>query len=433
MLLPSPDGVEAEEFERRTRFAMKFQQFTGPVQAKGVEDTAFYRYGPLLSLNEVGGDPSRFGQAPSAFHDANRDRLQNWPLAMIATSTHDTKRGEDARARLNVLSELPQTWREMIFQWARINASARTIVNGEPAPDRSDEYFYYQAVIGAWPADSPAPDREFVGRIQEYMAKATREKKVHTSWINPSRAYDDAVSEFVEKTLHGTRSQHFLRGFLPFVKKIARFGMVNSLAQVTLKIVSPGVPDFYQGSELWDLSLVDPDNRRPANFNLRRRMLEAMLPLLDESASPDCVSAGVTEMLKNWEDGRIKQYVTAAGLRLRRKNRALFLDGEYYALNASGGRSERVVALGRAYGPDVLVAIVPCLTASLAEEDHWLPLGDQTWGNTAIEIPAAWSSLSFRDLLTGNVLRAGGSPYIRIADTLRICPVALLVGRQEAS
>jgi len=256
--------ADASEVAERLRFAMKFQQYTGPLQAKGLEDTAFYRYNLLLSLNEVGGDPSRFGVSAADFHDLNRQRRHDWPYEMIATSTHDTKLGEDVRARIDVLSEIPEEWDREVAKWMRLNKPARTIVDGEPAPDRNDEYRFYQALVGAWlPGDTASP--EFVKRLQVYMTKAVKEAKLRSSWINPDEAYENAVARFVEHVLTGPAAARFLPAFVPFQERVARVGLVNSLSQVVLKIASPGVPDFYQGTELWDLSLVDPDNRRPVD------------------------------------------------------------------------------------------------------------------------------------------------------------------------
>ncbi|MEO7270640.1 MAG: malto-oligosyltrehalose synthase, partial [Vicinamibacterales bacterium] len=257
---PAADANEARE---RLHFAMKLQQYTGPVHAKGLEDTSFYRYNLLLSLNEVGGDPERFGRSVSEFHEGNLRRLRDWPWEMIGTATHDTKLGEDVRARLNVLSELPDDWAREVALWMRANRDYRTVVDGEPAPDRNDEYRFYQALIGIWPADlglhvrlSPKP---IVERLQAYMIKSVKEAKLHTSWLTPNQEYEDAVNSFVESVLTDPR---FLESFLQFQSRIAVAGMVNSLAQVVLKMGSPGVPDVYQGADLWDLSLVDPDNRR---------------------------------------------------------------------------------------------------------------------------------------------------------------------------
>src|SRR6185437_11482952 len=277
-LIPLNAGkIPPEEFHRQLEFAMKFQQYTGPVQAKGMEDTAFYRYHALVSLNEVGGDPDRFGRAPERFHQANLERRREWPLAMLATATHDTKRGEDARARIDVLSEMPEDWDRAVTRWSQLNAECRSRVEDAWAPEPNEEYLFYQALLGAWPADSAEESKESLAkRLQAYMAKAIKEAQVHTSWMNPHDAYEKAVEDFVARALLGPRSQAFWESFIPFARRVARAGMMNSLSQVALKIASPGVCDFYQGTELWDLSLVDPDNRRPVDYALRQKLLQAL-------------------------------------------------------------------------------------------------------------------------------------------------------------
>jgi len=471
---------------------MKFQQYTGPVQAKGVEDTAFYRYNRLLSLNEVGGDPQRFGGPPEEFHEANRTRLAHWPYAMLATATHDTKRGEDARARLNVLSEIPTDWRRMIFQWSRINNANRTLIQGEHAPYRNDEYLFYQALLGAWPAaeaprpgdqetrrqgdqdlqrnteksdvsvslspplplsSSPAPvPPELVERLKEYMLKAVREAKVFTSWINPDEDYDQAVADFVTKALTGRRAAKFLASFLPFQKRIARWGMVNSLSQVVLKIISPGVPDFYQGTELWDFSLVDPDNRRPVDFAHRVRLLESL-----ESVPVSEFGNRITDLLDHWPDGRIKLLITTSGLRLRRKWPRVFMEGEYLSWEATGEKADHAVAIARRLHSSIstsglatrcVLAIVPRLVAGLVDAsaeteepspppEHaasCLPVGANIWKTTRVILPNDLAQFSFRDIITGQPVPITPSPAPRLApslllaDVLSTCPVALLEG-----
>ncbi len=427
-LLPQPDG-EPAEYERRLQFAMKFQQYTGPVQAKGVEDTAFYRYNVLLSLNEVGGDPQRFGAPPAQFHETNRRRREHWPHALLATATHDTKRGEDARARLNVLSEIPKEWGRTVTAWARLNTRNRTKLDGEPAPDRNEEYFFYQALLGAWPAEPAGTVHEtapadLVERLSQYMAKALKEAKVHTSWINPNEQYDKAVADFVAKTLTGKTASRFLASFLPFQQRVAALGVVNSLAQVVLKIVSPGVPDFYQGTELWDLSLVDPDNRRPVEYPRYRQALEALAPLLErpEPHAP-------RELLEHWHDGRVKLFVTAAGLRCRKRLPHVFLDGEYLPLEVEGEAADHVVALARRHQQDSVIAIVPRLVGSLAPPSPALPLGPAVWRNTSVRLPSELATGAYRNLFSGEVIQVMGQGNrcgIVVADALQMFPVALL-------
>jgi (1->4)-alpha-D-glucan 1-alpha-D-glucosylmutase len=425
LLLPEPRTTPSpEERKRRLRFAMKTQQYTGPVQAKGVEDTAFYRYGPLLSLNEVGGHPSSFGMRPEEFHAANRQRLERFPLSLTCTSTHDTKRGEDARARLNVLSEIPDKWREQVAVWARINSSAHRKLNQQPAPERSDEYFYYQALIGGWPADcdgSPSP--EFVERVRQYMNKAVKEKKFRTSWIAPSADYDAAVAWFVEQTLAGTRAQPFLARFLPFQRRVAELGMVNSLAQLVLKIASPGVPDFYQGSELWNLSFVDPDNRRPVDVRDFQRELSMLGPALEHPSK-----AAAARLLSNWKDGCVKLFATAAGLRLRRRYADLFLRGEYRAAEAAGPAASNVIAFSRTLGGEAVLAVAPRLTTGICGFDGGLPLGPAVWGDTRLHLPPGHEKTCFQDVFTGAVASPEPGGTLEMAKLLDTLPCALLIG-----
>jgi (1->4)-alpha-D-glucan 1-alpha-D-glucosylmutase len=345
---------------------MKLQQYTGPVQAKGLEDTSFYRYNVLVSVNEVGGDPSRIGRSPEDFHRANAHRAKDWPFDMLTTATHDTKIGEDVRARINALSELPEEWGREISRWMRVNRTQRRLVEGEPAPDRADEYRLYQILLGAWPADLPPAHRapqEFIERISAYMLKAAREAKLHTSWLTTNQGYEDALTGFVERILGPAGGPKFIPAFAPFQRRIAAIGMINSLAQVVLKLGSPGVPDFYQGTELWDLSLVDPDNRRPVDFAIRDRML-AELGEQDPA-----------EMLRHPHDGRIKMFVTAAGLQLRRELPHVFVGGDYRPLETEVTVPGGVVAFARTSGDDAVIAVAPRLVARLVNDERPAPLG----------------------------------------------------------
>jgi (1->4)-alpha-D-glucan 1-alpha-D-glucosylmutase len=438
VLVPLKDKLSEEEYQRCCHFSMKFQQYTGPVQAKGIEDTAFYRYHVLVALNEVGGDPQRFGGTIAQFHEANRRRRSSWPQTLLATATHDTKRGEDARARLNVLSEMPAEWRRRVSRWARSNAKNREPVDGEPAPDRNDEYLFYQALLGAWPCE-PAGSRhetaptDLIERMRTYMLKAVKEAKVHTSWINPNEAYDHAALVFVEKTLAGPRAARFLADFLPFQHRVARLGMINSLAQVVLKMVAPGVPDFFQGTELWDLNLVDPDNRRPVDFAHRSGLLESLQPLLSEQALAGETeqSAALAEMVESWHDGRIKLFTTAAGLRLRRRLPSVFLQGDYVPLEAQGDCAENVVALARRHENDVVIAVVPRFANSLFKPDNPLAMAGERLKTTTVALPQEWEQLHFRNVFTRKTLKAvlkTKGATVPVADLFAGFPVALLEG-----
>ena len=303
LTLQYPEWATEVDIQERLDFVMRFQQITGPVTAKGFEDTALYRFNRLVSLNEVGGDPSRFGVTLAEFHAENTARLKRSPHGLSATATHDTKRGEDVRARINVLSEIPDAWRRRLQTWQRLNRRHRAMVDGAPVPGANTEYLIYQTLVGAWPIDAE--------RLTAYLLKATREAKVHTSWINPNKPYDEALARFAQAILDRQRSAAFLDDFMPFQMRVAHFGALNSLAQTLIKLTAPGVPDFYQGTELWDLSLVDPDNRRPVDWALRRRLLDELEHALH--AAPDR-GALAHELWTKKDDARVKLFVVREGL-----------------------------------------------------------------------------------------------------------------------
>ncbi|MGE0703292.1 MAG: malto-oligosyltrehalose synthase [Vicinamibacterales bacterium] len=428
VMLPSfgPEGPADEPAQERLAFAMNVQQFTAPVFAKGVEDTAFYRYHVLASANDVGGHPNRPATEPEEFHEANRRTLAEWPLEMHTTATHDTKRGEDARVRIAALSEVPDEWRRLVASWMRINGRNRTKLQGSWAPDRNDEYLFYQGLLGTWPAQTDASStvaqapQDVADRVEAYMQKTVREAKVNTSWIHEAPEYGRAVSIFVGRTLSGRTAPRFLASFVPFARRVARAGMVNSLSQLVLKIASPGVPDFYQGSEFWDLNLVDPDNRRPVDFALRRTALSELMPLLRRLEAGDGAIDEVRALLESWESGRIKLLTTARGLRFRHEHQALLLDGAYEALAAEGAASQHVVSFARRSGSEILIAIVPRLVVGLPPEG---------WNSTSLLVPGdALGALEFTHLLTGEAIRldAGRLPLTKVFETL---PVALLYAR----
>jgi (1->4)-alpha-D-glucan 1-alpha-D-glucosylmutase len=429
-------------------FVRKFQQLTGPVTAKGVEDTAFYRYHRLLSLNEVGGAPDRFGTSVSEFHRLNAERLARWPHSLSATSTHDTKRSEDVRARINVLSEIPLEWRAHFRTWHRLNRRHRSLVDGRPAPDANEEYFLYQTLVGAWPME-PVADAEhaaFTDRIQQYMFKALREAKVHASWVHPNPEYDAAVARFIAAILDRSGPPRptpgrlrrllgaivaenggnpFLADFRPFQQRIAVAGIYNSLAQTLLKLVLPGVPDTYQGTEVWDLSLVDPDNRRPVDYTRLRRDLREICERL---ALPNADLGELARTLLDTKmDGRIKLYVTHRALDYRRRRPELFAEGAYVPLEAQGHRQEHVVAFGRERGGETAIVIVPRFLARLHLTDP--PVGSSLWAGTSLDLPEAWASRTYRNVLTGEgvaVASREGRPSIPLDRGLAIFPVALL-------
>ena len=419
LLLRNIDEFREEDRPALISFAMRFQQMTGPVMAKGVEDTSFYVYNRLVSLNEVGGNPERVGVTVAAFHHQNDQRLRRWPHSLLATSTHDTKRSEDVRARIDILSEMPREWSEAVTRWSRLNAAKKTTVDGEPAPDRNDEYLLYQTLVGAWPVEPVRPEEfaEFRERIAAYMLKATREAKVHTSWVNPHEGYDAAVRDFVLQLLADDDSDPFLTDLRALQQRVAYYGQFNSLAQTLLKLTSPGVPDTYQGAELWDLSLVDPDNRRPVDFAKRARLLRELKRREKKGVAPL-----LRELLTHWQDGRIKLYVTSKTLNFRRDNPDLFLRGDYVPLRGRGPGAERVVAYARRQGTTWALVAVPRLMTRLCPPGE-APLGETVWGDTGIVLPRR-APQSWRNVLTGENVNA--ERVLLLRDVLRSFPVALL-------
>ena len=419
------------ERERRDQlqFVMKFQQITGTVMAKGSEDTALYIYNRLASLNEVGGDPLQFGISVHTFHERMRQRRAHWPASICATSTHDTKRSEDVRARISVLSEIPQVWKTRVQRWSQLNKGYKTEVDGTLAPDRNEEYLLYQTLIGAWPFPTLDDDeyRNFNDRIQAYMAKALKEAKIHTSWVNPNYAYDQAVRDFIEHILARSGPNPFLADFLPFHREIARYGVYNSLSQVLLKIAAPGIPDFYQGTELWDFSLVDPDNRRPVDYGTRTGFLEDFQPLCAIQGSNQ--RRLVQDMLATVPDGRIKLYITMVGLHYRRTHAHLFLSGEYVPLKVEGTKKRHVCAFARIYEDQAVVAVVPILVKGLCQETEMFPFGPSVWEDTWMIVPSWRPASCYQNLLTGEILSSTeteGKQSLRLAEVMGSCPVALL-------
>jgi (1->4)-alpha-D-glucan 1-alpha-D-glucosylmutase len=352
------------------RFAMKVQQFSGPVMAKGVEDTAFYRYNRFVALNEVGGAPERFGLAPALFHKANAARSQNWPHAMLTTATHDTKRGEDNRARLAVLSEMPEEWRRQVETWNRILRARRGDVERTAAPDRDDEYMLYQMFVGSWPIDMlDAPSAEqleaYGARIHSALEKSLREAKRRSSWAAPDAEYEQATQAFAQEAL---RSDTFRSNFLPFTRRVARLGIENSLIQTVAKLTAPGVPDIYQGCELWELNLVDPDNRRPVDFAQRETSmaeLAARFKALEQRA------ALFEALISQWQDGQAKLATTALLLALRREEPELFSGGDYQPIAIEGDRSDWAFGYVRASGDRKLAVVMARYPAHREAEPEW--------------------------------------------------------------
>jgi (1->4)-alpha-D-glucan 1-alpha-D-glucosylmutase len=417
LLLNRPHLLPGQR-EARLAFVMRWQQFTGPIMAKAFEDTFLYVFNPLISLNEVGGDP-RPSTAPAAdFPGYIKKRQKEWPHAMNASTTHDTKRGEDVRARINVLSELPSPWQKNLDRWAKLNAQHRKTIDGQPVPDRNEEIFLYETLVGAWPFDG---DRaSFLNRLKEYAVKATREAMVHTRWTRPNLRHEHALERFITAILKPSARNKFLSEFTEFQKQTAFYGMANGLAQTLIKIASPGVPDFYQGSDLWDFRLVDPDNRQPVDFDERKRAL-TKLRALDESPSPAFI-----EIAKNWRDGSIKLYVIWKAIQQRAQHPELYSDGEFLTLEVRGKRAEHVTAFARRLGKDWALVVAP---RWLARAGFPLPPQGtgQFWGDTALRLPKT-APADWKNVFTNGAVateRKNGDRIIRM-DKLGQFPVALL-------
>jgi (1->4)-alpha-D-glucan 1-alpha-D-glucosylmutase len=426
LLLELPAPSDALRRAQRA-FAMKFQQITAPITAKGIEDTAMFRYNRLLSLNEVGGEPGSYGAGVRAFHADSEYRSRHWPHEMLATSTHDTKRSEDVRARLNVLSEMTTPWRDAVRRWSRINRSRKRELDGHQTPSPNDEYHFYQTLLGSWPlgADAAAASGVYRERIEAYMIKAVREAKVHTSWTETDGAYEEALLQFIRGVLEPRDNNLFLGDFLEFQRRVAHFGLLNGLSQTLCKLTAPGVPDIYQGNEVWDFSLVDPDNRRPVDYRSRR----ALLVELQQGTALRATTAQLA-------DGRCKLLLTWKTLQLRRAQPQLFRDGDYRRLRVRGPQAQHLCAFARRLRQQSLIVIAPRLYRRLLGDDGGLPLGEAVWGETFVELPREERTReSLRNVLDERqlkVVRQGDSMGVLAAQALAEFPVALLAAGCDA-
>jgi (1->4)-alpha-D-glucan 1-alpha-D-glucosylmutase len=421
LLLQEKGHVTPEQREARLAFVMRWQQFTGPIMAKGSEDSALYVYNSLISLNEVGGTPESNGVTVAAFHEFCRDR-QKHGHSVNATSTHDTKRQEDVRARINVLSEIPTRWEKHLRQWACWNESKKKLVSGQGVPDHNEEIFLYETMVGAWPLEEKDVPG-FRKRLEAYMLKVAREARGHTQWSHPNLRYEKALMRFIKSITQPSEDNLFLADFLTLYQDVAFYGALNSLAQLLLKVTMPGVPDFYQGSELWDLRLVDPDNRGPVDFEKRVRLLAG---LKKEEEGHDRSNL-IQDLLNHWQNGRIKLFVTSAALNYRRDHKALFLEGAYQPLKATGPKADNVFAFARHINGTWALAVVPRLGTQLAPAGH-PPIGEGVWGGSSLilprETPPEWVNV-----LTGERLHCCGAKQKRslpLAGVLKSFPVALL-------
>jgi len=421
-LLAPPAGLEKHK-EQWLDFVLRWQQFTGAVMAKGLEDTAFFVHHGLISLNEVGCNPLRkeirFGVA--AFHQYNKKTFREHPFTLNATSTHDTKWSEDVRALINVLSEIPGEWKARLARWSELNQWKRTMVEGRVVPSPNEEVLLYQSMLGIWPLEALRSEEErsqLRERIETFMLKAAREAKTHSSWVSPNEVYENALRTFIAAVCDCSVENEFLRDFLEFGERIAPYGACNALAQVLLKITSPGVPDFFQGNELWNFRLTDPDNRVEVDFEKRRKGSET----LDASAEP-------ASLLENWRDGGLKMFLTKEALRLRHANRDLFQKGDYLPLEAEGEHRDSACGYARKLENSWVLTVVPRLATRLTP-DRGFPLGKSAWGTSAVVLPAG-APARWKSIFTGATVSGSGARKKRLplSDILSELPFALLVSQ----
>src|SRR5487761_590624 len=435
LLLDFPKNISRSQRIKWRLFVMRFQQLTAPVAAKGIEDTAFYVYNKLISLNEVGGNPEDFGISVKEFHQRNLKRLAGYPHSLLTSSTHDTKRSEDVRARINVLSEIPSQWNDAVLSWSGFNQDKKSVVKGELSPSKNDEYMLYQTLIGVWPLGrmNSSQKEELIQRISSYTKKAVREAKVKTSWTDPNLEYEGALDTFIKSILDTAsikEDRQFISSFQGFQEQISYHGMLNSLSQLLMKLTCPGIPDIYQGNEIWDFSLVDPDNRRPVDFVLRSKMLSSLERLvLSSKTKMDMLTRDLMSKMGN---GLIKMYVLQQGLKFRSQHEALFKKGSYTALRVTGPKSENVCAFMRKTKDDECIVVVPRLFVSLLSGIKYHK-AKHMWKDTCLILPrkiASTSATSYSNIFTGKkvvgVENQEGYPTIRLSDVLEGFPVALL-------
>ena len=427
LLLKSSQDSPEWDWESIRPFCLKFQQTTSPVTAKGVEDTAFYLYNRLASLNEVGGEPQHFGITLEKFHSLMKERAAQWPHSLSATSTHDTKRSEDVRARLNVLSEIPHEWRQRIRLWSRLNKKARRGLEEKIVPSSNEEYLIYQTLIGIWPLTPLHEDSHsiFMERVKTYMLKALKEAKEHSSWLNPDETYESALLCFLDQILDMSPQNKFLRDFLEFQQRIAHFGIYNSLAQVLLKITAPGIPDFYQGTELWDFTLVDPDNRHAIDYPAHQRLWAT----LQERVKNEDRIGLLQHLLQDPSDGIIKLFLTTTALHYRNAHSTLFTQGSYHPVQITGDQALHVLGYLRSTQDHHCLMVLPRFLAGLKASPSSLPIGESVWGQTWLEMPPHLSHERWRNVLTQETLtlqRQSNMIGLSVKNVFQYFPFALL-------
>ena len=427
------DNKESSAYQEILKFAMKFQQYTGPLMAKGLEDTSFYRYNRLISINEVGGEPANFGLSVYEFHQQNIARFNYCPHNMLNSSTHDTKRSEDVRARISVLSEIPELWQKKVNRWSQLNKMKKSRVDKSFYPDKNDEYLFYQTLIGIWPGKFLDKDEldAMINRIEQYMLKAIREAKNHTSWLNINQAYEDAICNFIRRVLTSPEKHPFWKEFISFQQEIILRGYLNSISQCVLKFTCPGVPDIYQGNELFDFSLVDPDNRRPVNYQHSQHMLDQVKSLIHLNLENKNIEpTQFHSILMPLESGAMKIFITAATLKFRNAHSDLFKYGNYIPLQTEGEKAENIVAFIRKYKGEAIIVIVPRLMYSLVSKDNILPVSSDLWKDTKVIIPEEYKHYNWSNIYTKEYI-ADLEVDILAGKLLNILPVAVIFGEMQ--
>jgi (1->4)-alpha-D-glucan 1-alpha-D-glucosylmutase len=427
VLRPTSPPSDAADRDARRMFVRRFQQTSGPATAKGVEDTALYLYMPLVSRDEVGGSPDRpLDEAMGILHESNALRAEHWPQNLVCTNTHDTKRSTGVRSRLDVLSEMPDEWLRRVRRWRELNRSHRTTTKGKAAPDPNTEYLFYQALLGIWPLgratdELPSPDtmKELHERLEAYMLKAAKEGKARTTWTDPDEAFESGLKRFTQGVMFD--APEFLRDFAEFASHVSRPALWNTLSRTLLHLTVPGVPDIYQGDELWSFALVDPDNRRPVNYDARRRLLAEL-----EKAEAEH-TGHIASLLRAPEDGRVKMHIIRQTLAVRRERHALFARGRYVPLRTVGAEAKSIIAFARVHDGDAAITVVPRLVAGLVG-DRSAPTGGTVWGDSRLEMPRDLLDRRWKCALTGRLMTSSAAKHgLALGEILASLPVALLV------
>lgn len=430
LLLEHEEDKESPLYKEIVRFAMKFQQYTGPLMAKGLEDTTFYRYNRLIALNEVGGEPKEFGISINEFHNQNINRLNSCPYNMLSTSTHDTKRSEDVRMRLSAISEIPESWQAKITKFCQINKTRKVRLENKFAPSKNDEFLFYQTLLGIWPDKHPDEKKlnDLIHRLEQYMLKATREAKANTSWVNINTPYETAMTNYIRKILTSPEKHPFWKEFLPFQREIALRGYLNSASQVALKFTVPGVPDIYQGNEIINYSLVDPDNRRPVDYNHNRKLLHELKPLLNWDNDEKIPSEQLKEILFPFETGKLKLYLTTTLLNFRSMQPNLFKQGNYTAVETGGEKAENIVAFTRSYKQDHILVVIPRLIYNEVTENNPMPTDEAIWKDTHLVMPDELKELNWKNLFTKDQITTE-IDKLHIKDVFKDLSVAVLFAK----